>query len=141
MNLRGLRFRPLARVWAAFLILVNLGALLFIDTLYGQVALAAVLAGMDAERQQPERIEQLQRVTQAAPLVPVQPRGAEPELEAADRRIGDLERERDGTAQHGLEVDIRVGGETVWQQIEGRITTGMERAEDGSYHLPLPTSN
>lgn len=40
------RFRPLPRIWAALLMLVNIGALAFIDTIYGQVALAAMIAAM-----------------------------------------------------------------------------------------------
>lgn len=40
------RFRPLARFWAVLLILVNLGALLFLDTWYGRVALAAIIAAV-----------------------------------------------------------------------------------------------
>lgn len=41
-----LRFRPLARVWAVLLILVNLASLAFIDTIYAQLNLAAVLLGI-----------------------------------------------------------------------------------------------
>ena len=41
-----LRFRPLSRIWAIFLILVNLASLLFLDTIYGQVALVAVSVGV-----------------------------------------------------------------------------------------------
>ena len=40
-----LRFRPLPRVWAILLIAVNLGAVFFLDTLQGRVALVAMLAG------------------------------------------------------------------------------------------------
>ena len=40
------RYRPLARVWAMLLILVNVGSLFFLDTIYGQVALAAVAVGI-----------------------------------------------------------------------------------------------
>ena len=36
------RFRTLPRVWAILLVAVNLGALFFIDTIYGQVALGTV---------------------------------------------------------------------------------------------------
>ena len=40
------RFRPLPRIWAVLLIAVDLGAVVFIDTIYGQIALAAVLAAV-----------------------------------------------------------------------------------------------
>ncbi len=40
------RFRMLPRVWAILLILVNAGSLIFIDTHYGQLNLAAVLAAI-----------------------------------------------------------------------------------------------
>lgn len=41
-----LRFRPLPRIWAICLIAVNLGALFFLDTSYGKVALLAALMGI-----------------------------------------------------------------------------------------------
>ena len=41
-----LRFPPLIRAWAAGLVAVNAIALVFIQTVYGQVALAAVGAGV-----------------------------------------------------------------------------------------------
>ncbi|MEX0350781.1 MAG: hypothetical protein AB3N15_15270 [Paracoccaceae bacterium] len=41
-----LRFAPLPRVWAICLIAVNLGALFFLGTYYGRVALLAALAGV-----------------------------------------------------------------------------------------------
>ncbi|MET0070345.1 MAG: hypothetical protein ABW096_09910 [Candidatus Thiodiazotropha sp.] len=41
-----LRFKLLPRIWAAALIAVNLASLFFVDTLYGQVALAAVVSGL-----------------------------------------------------------------------------------------------
>ncbi len=41
-----LRFRPLPRIWAVFLIAVNAGSLIFIDTVYGQLNLLAILAGI-----------------------------------------------------------------------------------------------
>ncbi len=40
------RFSPLARVWAVCLILVNLSSLLFLDSIYGQLNLAAVCLGV-----------------------------------------------------------------------------------------------
>ena len=40
------RFSPLARAWAVLLILVNLASLAFIDTIYAQLNLAAVLIGI-----------------------------------------------------------------------------------------------
>ncbi|MEW8485021.1 MAG: hypothetical protein AB2705_07590 [Candidatus Thiodiazotropha sp.] len=41
-----LRFKLLPRIWAAALIVVNLTSLFFVDTLYGQAALAAVVSGL-----------------------------------------------------------------------------------------------
>ncbi|MEW8279789.1 MAG: hypothetical protein AB2719_16495, partial [Candidatus Thiodiazotropha sp.] len=41
-----LRFKLLPRIWAAALIAVNLTSLFFVDTLYGQAALAAVVSGL-----------------------------------------------------------------------------------------------
>ncbi len=40
------RFRPLPRLWAIALILVNAGALFFLDTCYGLAVLGAALAGV-----------------------------------------------------------------------------------------------
>jgi hypothetical protein len=40
------RFAPLPRIWAICLIAVNLGALFFLDTFYGRVALLVALAGI-----------------------------------------------------------------------------------------------
>ena len=40
------RFKPVARIWAVFLILVNLASLFFLDTYYGCVNLVAVCAGI-----------------------------------------------------------------------------------------------
>ena len=40
------RFQPLARIWAILLALVNAAALFFLDTVYGQVALAAMVVGV-----------------------------------------------------------------------------------------------
>lgn len=40
------RFRPLPRLWAILLMLVNLGALAFVGTIHGQIALAAMLAAV-----------------------------------------------------------------------------------------------
>lgn len=45
MGIMLLRFPPLARVWVVVLVLVNLASMLFLDTIYGQAALAAVSAG------------------------------------------------------------------------------------------------
>ena len=41
-----LRFPPLARAWVVLLVLVNLASVLFLDTIYGQVAAAAMSAGV-----------------------------------------------------------------------------------------------
>lgn len=40
------RFRPVPRIWAILLICVNALSLLFLDTIYGQVALAAIVAAI-----------------------------------------------------------------------------------------------
>ena len=40
------RFAPLPRIWAVALIAVNAASLFFIDTIYGQINLAAVLAAI-----------------------------------------------------------------------------------------------
>jgi hypothetical protein len=40
------RFKPLPRLWAALLMLVNLGALAFVGTIHGQIALAAMAAAV-----------------------------------------------------------------------------------------------
>ena len=40
-----LRFRLVPRVWAALLIMVNASSVFFLDTRYGQIALAAILIG------------------------------------------------------------------------------------------------
>ncbi len=40
------RFQPVARVWAVCLILVNLGSLFFLDTIYAQMNLAAIGLGI-----------------------------------------------------------------------------------------------
>lgn len=40
------RFRPVPRVWAIALVLVNAAALAFIDTIHGRIALAAAAAGI-----------------------------------------------------------------------------------------------
>ena len=41
-----LRFRPVVRAWAVLLVGVNLASVFFLDTVYGQVALAAACAGL-----------------------------------------------------------------------------------------------
>ena len=40
------RFRPLPRTWAILLIFVNLSSVFFLDTVYGQVAFAAMCIGV-----------------------------------------------------------------------------------------------
>lgn len=41
-----MRFPPTLRIWAGLLVLVNLASLFFLNTLHGQLALAAALAGV-----------------------------------------------------------------------------------------------
>ena len=41
-----LRFRILPRIWAILLVLVNAASVFFLDTIYGQAALAAVVFGV-----------------------------------------------------------------------------------------------
>ena len=41
-----LRFRIVPRIWAILLVLVNVAAVFFLDTLYGQAALAAIVFGV-----------------------------------------------------------------------------------------------